>query len=521
MRWTAPLLAMALAAALACATPVAAKTFRLATTTDASTLDPHANNALHTALLLEQIYEPLIQRDADLKTIPCLALAWEQPDPARWRFHLRPGVQFQDGAPLTADDVVFSLRRAMAPTSNYTVYVDTVADVVAVDALTVDVVTRTTDAALPDKLTRVQIMNRAWAEANRSTLPQNFRDKEESFASRHANGTGPYAIQDRQNDQRTVLIRRPGWWGGPPGPDDVTEYRHVIIAADNTRIAALLSGEVDMVHTVPTQNIDQLRRNEALQLVSGPENRTVMLGMDQRREPAPGQPASPFADVRVREALALTIDMGAIAARSLRGQAAPTGSMWTRAVNGWAEDTEARPPLDRPRARALLTEAGYPQGFETRLDCAIGSYEEACRAMVAMMAQVGIRAALQVAPAAQYSLLLSRQQTQLYVLAWGAPTFDALYTLRALMASRGLGGAGTWNVGGYANPAVDDLIRRTEAEPDPARRRALIHEAHLIHNREFGHIPLYSPTTAWALRPGVAVRFRADNLVHVADVKLP
>jgi peptide/nickel transport system substrate-binding protein len=246
----------------------------------------------------------------------------------------------------------------------------------------------------------------------------------------------------------------------------------------------------------------------------------VLLGFDHERETLEGGVPNPLRDRRVRQAIAHAIDVEAIVSRALRGQGAVTGAMWTRFVAGWSEEMEARPAFDRAAARRLLAEAGYPDGFATRLDCAVGAYAPACEAIAAALAQVGIRVALQVVPAAQYSLRLTRRETAMHMLAWGVPTFDALYTLRAVMASRDLGAGGTWNVGGYANATLDALVRRIEVEPDAERRRALIREAHAAHAADVGHLPLYHMTLNWALRANVAVTLRADNLVDLRAVRL-
>ncbi len=300
--------------------------------------------------------------------------------------------------------------------------------------------------------------------------------------------------------------------------NQVTEYHHIIIAADGTRVAALLSGEVDILHTVPVQDVERLRRTASVRLLTGLENRTVLLGFDHERETLEGNVPNPLRDRRVRQAIAQAIDVEAIVSRALRGQGAVTGAMWTRFVAGWSDEMEARPTFDRAAARRLLAEAGYPEGFATRLDCAVGAYAPACEAIAAALAQVGIRVALQVVPAAQYSLRLTRRETAMHMLAWGVPTFDALYTLRAVMASRDLGAGGTWNVGGYANATLDALVRRIEVEPDAERRRALIREAHAAHAADVGHLPLYHMMLNWAVRTNVAVTLRADNLVDLRAV---
>ena len=514
-----------LAATLACLTllaaPASAKTFRLATTSDAATLDPHANNAFINVLVLQQIYEPLICRDDDLKLEACLAVRWEQPEATRWRFHLRPGVKFHNGSSFDADDVVFSIKRARAPTSNYGVFVDTVADVVKVDAMTVDLITRVPDAVIPDKMTRIFIMDKEWSEANRSELPQNFREKEALFAARSTNGTGPYALRSRELDVRTVMTLNPTWWGKMTG--NVTEIHHVTIAADGTRVSALMSGDIDFVHTLPVQDIPRLRADARFKVLEGQENRTLWLAMDQSRDEllySNIKGRNPFKDVRVRQAVSLAIDAEAIKRATLRGQSVPTSSMWTQYVNGWSATIDQRPAVDRELARRLIVEAGYREGFRVTLDCPVGAYEQVCVAIAAMLAQINIQVQVNVMPATLFFQKIQREDTSFYGLTWGVPTFDALYTMRAIMMSKDKFGSASWNFGRYSNARVDDLVGLVERETDAEKRRALIREAHQIHNSEFGHIPLYHLMIPMASNAKVTARHRADNLISAKTVRI-
>ncbi|PWS39186.1 ABC transporter substrate-binding protein [Falsiroseomonas bella] len=499
------------------------RVLRMATSVDAATLDPHATNALFTFLVVHQVYEGLTWRGDDLKVQPGLATRWEQVEPTRWRFTLRDGVRFAGGEAFDADDVVFSIERALKPTSNYGIYVDTVAGAEARDRLTVDIVTRVPDPVIPDKMTRVMIMDRGWSEANRATVPQNFAQREETFTVRNSNGTGPYVIRAREADQRTVMVRNPNWWGWSANVarGNVTEYHHITLTSDATRIAALLSREVDLVHVVPLQDVARIQRDQRLRILEGQENRTVMVGMRQDLEELTGSDVrgrNPFKDQRVRQAMAHAMDIDGLRRTTLRGQGVPTGSMWTQFVNGWSEQTDRRTPYDPARARALLAEAGYPNGFTVPMDCPVGPYDDACQAVAAMLARVGIRAQLTIHPNAVFSQRLRRQEPMLYMLSWGVPTFDASYTMRAVMASRSVGGSATWNAGGYSNPAFDALLPRIDAEGDPEARRALIREAHAMHNADLGHIPLYHMMIPWAHRTGVTVTHRADNQVQVREI---
>jgi len=518
-----------LLAALLAATPALAQTpprvLRMATSVDAATLDPHATNALFTFLVVQQIYESLTHRGDDLRVAPGLATRWEQPEPNRWRFHLRPGVRFAGGEAFEADDVVFSITRALAPTSNYGIFVDTVLSAVAVDPQTVDIITRVPDAVIPDKMTRVLIMDRGWSEANRSTSPQNFAQREELFAVRHANGTGPYMIRSREQDQRTIMVRNPNWWGRDANVarGNVDEYHHITLSSDATRVAALLSGEVDFVHVVPVQDVARIRGNPRLRVLEGQENRTVFLAFRQDVEELAGADTpgrNPFRDLRVRQAVAHAVDVEALRRATLRGQAVPTGSMWTQFVNGWDQSTDARLPLDRARARALLAEAGYPNGFSVPPDCPVGTYDEACQAVAAMLAQIGIRAQLNLMPNAQFTQKIRRAESSFYALSWGVPTFDASYTLRAVMATRTAVGPASWNMGGWSNPEFDALLATLDSELDQAARRATMLRMHRLHNADVGHLPLYHMMIPWAHRQGVALTHRADNQFSVRDIRL-
>ncbi len=523
------LLGAAAAALLAGGTPAEAqapnRVLRMATSVDAATLDPHATNALFTFLVVHQVYEGLTWRGDDLKVHPGLATSWEQVEPTRWRFRLRDGVRFAGGEAFDADDVVFSIQRALRPTSNYGIFVDTVAAVEARDRLTVDIVTRVPDPVIPDKMTRVMIMDRGWSEANRAAEPQNFAQREETFTVRNSNGTGPFVIRSREAESRTVMVRNPTWWGAQNGASrgNVTEYHHITLTSDATRIAALLSGEVDVVHVVPVQDVARIQRDQRLRILEGQENRTVWIGMRQDVDELTGSDVrgrNPLKDLRVRQAIAHAMDLDALRRTTLRGQGVPTGSMWTEFVNGWARETDRRTPYDPARARALLAEAGYPNGFSVPLECPVGTYDEACQAVSAMLTRVGIRAQLTIQPNAVFSQRVRRQEPMLYMLSWGVPTFDASYTLRAVMASRSVGGAATWNAGGYSNPRLDALLERIDAEGDPEARRGLIREAHALHNAELGHVPLYHMMIPWAHRAGVTMTHRADNQVQVREIRV-
>ncbi len=491
------------------------RTVRFSFNADANTLDPHANNALTTNALLEQMYECLTTRDKDMKLAPSLATSWRQVEPTRWRFELRQGVKFHDGSPFTADDAIFSLLRAVSPTSQYGIYVDSFAGAVKVGANAIEIVTRVPDPVLPDKLTRVVMMSKAWAEANKSVQPQNYAAKEETYAARNAMGTGPFVFRSRVPDERTVMTRFRDHWDKSV-QTNVDELILQPIASDATRIAALLAGDIDITNFVPAQDLERLRRDPRVKIVDGQENRTLWVGFDQTRDEllySDVKGKNPFKDVHVRRAIAHAIDVEALKSRVMRGQAIPTGSMWTEFVNGYSKENDTRLPLDLPRARALLAEAGYPNGFGVTLDCPNGSYEQVCVALAGMLSQIGIRLNVNLQPGGVVFPRLVRTDVSMFALSWGVPTFDAMYTLRGIVMTRDKVGAASWNGGMYSNPRVDALIEQAQAEADGEKRRGFMRAAHKLHNEDVGHIPIYHLMIPWAMKASVSVPHRADNFI--------
>ncbi|WP_114376056.1 ABC transporter substrate-binding protein [Elioraea thermophila] len=514
---------LAAAAALALAATFAsaeARTIRWSAAGDPNTMDPHSQNLGTVTKILNQIYEPLILRTRDLGLEPGLATAWRQLEPTRWRFELRRGVKFHNGNDFNADDVVFSIERALAPTSNYGIFVDTVQSAVKVDDFTVDVVTKIPDPILPNKLASVYIMDREWSEANNVRQPQNTRAREETHTVRNTNGTGPFRLTIREPDVRTVMVRNDQWWGwNVPGNDsNITEIVYRPIASDATRIAALLSGEVDFVMDPPLQDLERLKRAPNITVLEGPEVRTLFFAMDVKRDEllySSVKGKNPFKDLRVRQALYHAIDIEAIRTRVMRGQAIVTGTLFPPQVNGYAKEWDKRLPFDPARARALLAEAGYPQGFEVTLDCPNNRYindEQICQAVAAMWTRVGVNTRLNAMPLAQFFPKIQREDTSIYLLGWGVPTLDALYSIQSLLATRdGRPGNGIWNYGNYSNPRMDALVETIKNESDPEKRNAAIAEAMRIYHEDVPHIPLHHQMIPWAMRANITMPHMANN----------
>jgi peptide/nickel transport system substrate-binding protein len=516
------LLAAVLAAAVGAAWTAGAeaRTVRWAAAGDPNTMDPHSQNVGTVTMVLQQIYDALIARNADLSPAPGLATRWEQVEPTRWRFWLRPGVRFHEGEAFTADDVVFSIERMLQPTSNFGIYVDTVERAERVDDTTVDVVTKVADPIIPNKFTNVWVMSRSWAERHNATRPQNTRQREEMHTVRSTNGTGAFRLAAREPDVRTVLRRNDGWYGWQEGGSraaNVTEIVFRPISSDATRVAALLSGEVDFVLDPPLQDLNRLRGAQGVKVVEGPEVRTIFLAFDVHRDEllySGVKGRNPFRDLRVRQALYHAVDIAAINRTTMRGQSAPTGTLFPSQVNGYVAEEDTRLPFDANRARALLGEAGYPQGFEITLDCPNNRYindEQICQAVAAMWSRVGVRTQDNAMPLAPYFAKIQRDDTSAYLLGWGVPTLDALYSFQSLLATRnGAQGDGIWNYGRYSNAQMDALIQRMKTQSGGDRAEA-IREALRLYREDVPHVPLHHQVIPWAMRANISMPHMANN----------
>jgi peptide/nickel transport system substrate-binding protein len=512
------------AAAIAAAPALDAKTLRWSSQGDFLTFDPHAQNESLNNTAASYVYEALLGYNDKFELEPALAESYKQESTLIWRFNLRKGVKFHDGTPFTADDVVFTLERVAAPTSNFRVYTTGIQGARKVDDNTVLIYTTVPNPVLLRQLTEIRIMSKAWSEKNNVTKPQNYVNKEETFAVRNANGTGPYMLKSREIDVRTVFVENPNWWGKAKKRGNVTEVVYTPIKSDSTRTAALLSGELDFVLDPPPQDLNRLK--QAVKVVEGAEARTIFIGLDQMRDElqySDVKGKNPFKDVRVRQALYQAIDIEAIKRSVMRGSASPTGAIIAPQVNGWTKEADQRLPYDEKKARELLTAAGYPNGFAFTLDCPNNRYindEDICKAIVAMWARIGVKASLNAMPRAQYFAKIQKYDTSAYLLGWGVPTFDALYSLQSLARTLGKEGDGNFNLGRVSNPAFDKLVDAMKSETDQKKRNQLIADALMLHNKEVMHIVLHNQVIPWAMRKNVTVVHRADNRLEMRWVKV-
>ncbi len=486
---------------------------RWASRGDALTFDPHGQNETPTITALSQTYEALISRDENLEMIPRLATSWEVIEPTIWEFRLRENVTFHDGTPFTADDVAFSIERAKGPTSDFKSLLTTVTNVEVVSPHVVRFHTSVPTPLLPANLTDIFIMSQDWAVANDVVVAQDFGRGDENYAVRHANGTGPFMLELREPDIRTVMVRNDNWWGLEVfPPHNIDRIIYTPITNDATRIAALLSGEIDFILDPPLQDLRRIEAAPGLNLQETPQVRTIFFGLNQ------GSPElassnirgrNPFADRRVRQAVYQAIDIEAIRTRIMRGLSQPAGIITPPAVNGSTPELDERLPYDPDAARALMAEAGYGDGFSVRLDCPNNRYvndEAICQATVSMLARIGIDVTLDAQPKSLHFPKIDNRETDFYMQGWGVPTLDSEYVFQFLYYT-GRRGNGT----GYSNPRVDELTDLMAQELDVERRNEMIAEAWAIVRDDIVFIPLHHQVVVWALREGFDQPVVANN----------
>ena len=479
-------------------------------------MDPHSLNETMQLSFMGNVYEQLVARDKNLQLAPGLAKGWRRLKPNVWSFSLRQGVTFHDGAAFTADDVVYSFQRASDEASGIHNMTSPIKEVRKVDDFNVEIETAGPQPILPDMITQVYIMNKAWCVANKAEKPVDKRKGLENAASFKANGTGPFRVKERQPSTRTVLAKNQAYWGKVDG--NVDEVVFTPIASDSTRVAAMLSGEIDLMEPVPLQDVDRLKADPRLKVLQGPELRTVFLGMDQKRDELQHSNVkgkNPFKDKRVRQAFYQAIDIQSIKNSVMRGAATPTALMLAPSVNGFEPELNKRLPYDAEAARKLLADAGYPGGFEVGLNCPNDRYvndSAICQAVAANLAKIGVTVKLQVESKTTYFPKILSRNTSFYLLAWTPNTYDAHNVFLSLMQTPS-SGAGQFNLGNYANARIDELIPKIQGELNPESRAQMIHEVNKIHQDDIGHIPLHQQALAWAAKKNLDLVQPGDNFM--------
>jgi peptide/nickel transport system substrate-binding protein len=483
---------------------------------DLQTMDPHSQNESLTNSINGQVYETLIKRDKSLNLVPGLAVTWSQISPTLWRLALRAGVKFHDGAPFAADDVVFSIKRAQALTSAFQSFAVGMGEPRRVDDLTVEFALPQFNPIFLQHATLVLIMSKSWSEKNNALAPLDYKRGEVKHTALHANGTGPFTLESRQPDVKTVFRRHREWWGTFQG--NVQEVIYLPIKNDATRTSGLASGEVDLVLDPATQDLQKMRTDPKLRILDGIENRIIFIGMDQSRDEllySSVKGKNPFKDIRVRQALYHAVDIETLKIKLMRGMSAPTGSMMHNAKGTYDDpEFERRLPFELNTARTLLAQAGYPSGFDITLDCPNNRYindEEICLALASMWSHIGVKVRVNAMPRATYFPKLDKLDTSMYMLGWGGAVTDAETTLTPVLRSRGPKGVGFYNYGNYKNEKLDGYASASSLETDATKRAALVKAAFREHQEQVHHLPLHRQISPWAMKSNIEAVHRADN----------
>ena len=519
-----PVAAMLAVAAAALSVPATAdaKTLKWSSQGDIATFDPYAHTESFTSNMHHHVYDPLVRRDRNLQIEPALATKWSSVAPDRWRFELRRGVKFHNGNAFTAADVVASITRLLDPDARARGNLSNVAKAEQVDDYTVDFVTKGPYPLLLNDLSGIFIMDKEWLEANNALKPGNLTTGATTYASTNANGTGPFKLVSYQPDSRTVLEVNTGWWDKPVHNLTRIEFRP--IKSDATRVAALLSGEIDMIAPAPLQDLARIGATPGFKVIEEPSLRLIFLGLNWRPELV-GQAGvkNPLLDLKVRQALWHAIDLDTIQRRVMRGKSRNVGTMVAPPVPGYSADLDKPLAFDAARAEALLTEAGYPSGFKVNLSCPNDRYindEQTCVAVAGMWSRLGLQVDLKTESRATYFPKVDKGETDIYMLGWATlPPMDGYSVLSALMATR-RGEFGGNNPNGLSDPAVDDLAAKSAVELDEAKRRAMLTESFRIAREKVYFLPLHQQPVAWATKSGVELPQFADEYVRLWFAKV-
>ena len=507
----------ALAVAGLMAGTASAEVLRWSSQGDIVPLDPYAHTESFTSSVLHHIYEPLVRRSKTLEIEPALATEWEIIDPTRWRFTLREGVTFHNGNDFTADDVVASVERMLHPDSRARGNLSAVTGIEKVDDYTVDFLMAGAYPLLLNDLSGIFIMDKEWMEEHDALEPGNIATGKTSYASTNANGTGPFSLDSYAPDVGTVMSVYEGWWDEPEHNLTGIEFRP--ITSDATRVAALMSGELDMIAPVPLQDIDRLEAAPGFSVEQEPALRLIFLGLNYRDEllGMPGEP-NPLLDVNVRKALWHAINHEGLRERVMRGNSRTVGSMVAPPVPGYDEASDVPLEFDPELAKSMLADAGYEDGFSVKLDCPNDRYindEAICVAVKAMWEQVGLTVDLNTESRATYFPKATNGETDVYMLGWATlPAMDTWSVIRALLATQDdtLGGN---NYNGLSDPRIDEIAAQVAVELDEETRLSLMAEALQITHDEAYYIPLHQQPVAMALRDGVSVPQFADEYIRL------
>jgi peptide/nickel transport system substrate-binding protein len=500
--------------------PAHAADLHLGLAVEPDSIDPHVHNFGGNKSLMPNIFPALTALDAQDHLVPSLALSWHLVDDHTWEFKLRPGVTFSDGTPLTADDVVFTLQRVPnVPTTvtDFSEYVKPIAQVEAVDKLTVRLHTNAPFPLAPEYLSAIGIVSR---KHGAPAQPSDYNTGQAAI------GTGPFRFVSWARGDKLVLARNETYWGTRPAWDRV-EIRYIKNQAG--RLAALLAGDVDLIDQVSVQDLARVKADPRFTIASGVSDDVVGMVFDVIDHSSPkitdndGKPlpSNPFRDLRVRQAVNLAIDRTAIRDRIMNGQSAPDNQYMRPGQYGYDPDA---PPLrvDTAEAKRLLAEAGYPNGFHLGIDCQNDRFindSTICQAVAQMLTRIGIAATPEVMPHAVWVPLANKHAFSLFTYFWTMDTPEPSIMLISQLATPDAArGRGAFNRGVYSSAAFDAALDQALGTLDPAAREALLIKATDIAVRDVAVLPLHHQFNIEAMDKRLRHTPRNDGHILAADI---
>lgn len=498
-----------------------ARDLTIAVPIEATSIDPHFHTFGPNIAVAMHVFDTLVQQGERHQLRPGLAEQWLTVDDLTWEFRLRRGARFHDGGEVTSADVAASLRRApKVPNSpgSFVFFTRAIVGLEIVDAHRIRLRTATPYPLLPRDLSVVAI------------IPARFENATTASFNTGAStiGSGPFRFAEWRPGDRLILRRSDSHWGPRAAWDNVVIRP---IENDSARVAALLSGDVDVAEAVPPADVPTLRARPELAVTQTASTRLIYLHMDSHSDRAPfvtderGRPLdrNPLRDVRVRRAISKAISREAIVSRIMDGLAVPASQLLPDDMDGTSPALQPE-IFDPDGARRLLTEAGYPAGFGITLHGPNNRFvndERVLQTIGSMLNRIGIITKVETMPFSVFAARNARHEFGFYLRSWLSDTGEPTAPLRGLLATpdreRGLG---TTNFGRYSNPALDALLARTLTTLDPALREKLVREAVEVAMADVGVVPLYFQTALWGLKRGLAHAPRADGLTLAAAIRV-
>ncbi len=467
-----------------------------------------------------QVYEPLVYQDRYLKPVPWLATSWTPVDDTTWEFKLREGVKFSDGTPFTAEDVVFSLNRGITIKGlrTYIGYLKDIASVEAKDDHTVIIKTKAPTSLLPWNLTSIGMVS---AKAAKDATEEDFN------GGSAAVGTGPYRWIKWTPGDRVVLEKNPGYWNGVEPWDKVT-FR--FIADDSARVAALLSGDVDVIDQVPGNLTRQISENDKTSLVEDTSVFNVYLSFDRGRADSPfikakdGSPLkeNPFSNPDVREAVNIALNREGLAERIMHGAAVATGQLAPEGMQGYVPSLEV-PEYNPAKAKELLAKGGYPDGFAITIHCYNNRFTgdaQTCQAVAAMLTAIGIQTTVEAMPTSVFFKRARANEFSLFMIMYGTPTGSTTNMVTTVLQTADKEkGVGANNANLYSNPEMDELITQSQSSFDDKESEELLKKATEVAMKDHGLLPLFFLKSTWGVRKGLTLEPRGDGFTMARNIR--